>query len=102
MKRIERQKIQKIGLPPGTLIYTGEKTEIETKISLIDYNSEEVTIEDLKEIDTNLNKIPESGIRWINVSGLSNVQLIEDLGKQFNLQEKEIKKLVKNPKKEPR
>jgi len=85
MKRLRKKKVQKAGLPPGTLIYTGEKTEVETKISIVDYNNEEFVIEEYKEPVNNLERVPESKIRWINVSGLSNIQLIEDLGNKFKL-----------------
>jgi magnesium transporter len=85
MKRLRKKKVQKTGLPPGTLIYTGEKTQVETKISIIDYNNEELTIEEYKEPVSNLEKVSKSKIRWINVSGLSNIQMVEDLGNKFNL-----------------
>ncbi|MEJ2294276.1 MAG: magnesium/cobalt transporter CorA [Candidatus Lokiarchaeota archaeon] len=85
MKRLRKKKLQKVGLPPGTLIYTGEKPETETKISIIDYNNDEFSIKDSKTIDLNLEMIPKSKIRWINLSGLYNIKLVEDLGNRFNL-----------------
>ncbi len=100
MKRMKK-KLHKVGLPPGTLIYTGEKQEIETKISIIDYNTTEFNREEVKKIDINLSNIPESKIRWINVSGLTNVQLIEDLGKQFNLHPLVLEDIL-NPNQRPK
>jgi magnesium transporter len=85
MERFRKKKLQKVGLPPGTLIYTGEKPEIETKVSIIDYNNENFNVEEIKKIVPNLYNIPKSKVRWINVSGLSNVKLIEDLGQLFKL-----------------
>jgi len=85
MKRLRKAKVQKVGLPPGSLIYTGERPEIETKISIMDYDDADFSIEEFRESINNLEDVPKSKIRWINVSGLSNVTLIEDIGQQFKL-----------------
>ena len=76
---------QKVGLPPGTLHYTGEKHEIETKVSIIDYNESKYNIQDLETFQIDFTTIEKTFIRWIKVTGFSNLKLIENLGKQFNL-----------------
>jgi magnesium transporter len=80
-----RRKRKKVGLPPGTLIYTGEKPKIPSKIKIIDYNKENYSIiEDIKP-DKDLAEIKENVIRWIYITGLAEVKTIEDVGKIFNL-----------------
>ena len=79
------KKKKKVGLPPGTLEYIGEKPEIETKVSIIDYNEHKYNIQELKAFQIDFPKIEKSFIRWIKVTGFSNIKLIERLGKQFNL-----------------
>jgi len=101
MKRLLRKKSQKVGLPPGTLIYTGEKPEVETKLSIIDYNSEDFSIEEIKKLDLSITDIPKSKIRWINLLGLSNVQLIENLGESFELHPLVLEDVL-NPKQRPK
>ena len=76
---------EKVGLPPGTLKYTGEKREIETKVSIIDYNEQKYNIQDLETFQIDYTRIEKSFNRWIKVTGFSNIVLIERLGKQFNL-----------------
>lgn len=79
------KKLLKTALPPGTLIYTGDKKTEKVRISIIDYDQkhfqekEAVTVEEcssFKETPT---------VTWINVSGLSEVDTIENLGSHFNI-----------------
>ncbi|MFW9948102.1 MAG: hypothetical protein ACFFDX_14860, partial [Candidatus Odinarchaeota archaeon] len=51
------KKKQKVGLPPGTLKYIGEKHEVETQISIIDYNEQRYNIQDLETDQINFTKI---------------------------------------------
>ncbi len=79
------KKKQKVGLPPGTLKYIGEKHEVETHISIIDFNEQRYNIQDLETNQINFTNIEKSFTRWIKITGFSNIPLIENLGKQFNL-----------------
>lgn len=89
-KRLKRLKpkekrINKIGQPPGTLIFTGEKKKGKTKITIINYNQKEFEDLKVKELqDKHLDINPEK-INWIKVSSLENVQIIEKIGNAFNL-----------------
>jgi magnesium transporter len=81
--RLIRKGQQKAGLPPGTPVYVGDRKAEAVKISLWEYNESGFTekeIEDVKEVfpvkDT-------PGVSWINVDGLHDVALIENLGAQF-------------------
>lgn len=82
--RLKRSS-EKIGLPPGTLVHIGERRIEESKITVIDYDTgtlqerSDVTLEGcipFKEKPT---------VTWFNVTGIHDVQLIENLGKIFNL-----------------
>ena len=83
-KRLTKSS-RKVGLPPGTIIYTEEAMKIETKIKIIDYNEDEYSIKDIKQIDEDLTIIKDSFIRWINVVGIQDTKIIQEIGKQFNL-----------------
>ncbi len=74
----------KIGLPPGSLVYTGESKE-SVKISLIEFNDtlvEEKVIDNIQ--DLKLFKENDK-ISWINITGLSDVKLLEDVGNIFEI-----------------
>jgi magnesium transporter len=73
------------GLPPGTVVYTGDKKTSEVKIQVIDYN--EATIEE-REVESpeECEKFLKSNtVSWINVTGIHDTAIIENVGKVFKL-----------------
>ena len=79
------KKKKKIGLPPGTLIYTGDKVKEETKIKVTDYTADNFSLDEFKEIPMDLNKIEKPFIKWIDIYGLTQIKVIEEIGRQFKL-----------------
>jgi magnesium transporter len=75
----------KAGLSPGTLIHIGKKSSEKTIISVIDYDAthyNEIICESTNEC------IPfksTPSVSWINIDGLHNTNIIEEIGKQFQL-----------------
>ncbi len=75
----------KSGLPPGTLIHVGEKHETVSRISVMQYNQQAVTECEIESI-TELQQLPRDGfMTWVNIDGLSNTRIIEDIGVQLNI-----------------
>ncbi len=75
----------KTGAPPGTVIYYGEDHKEKVKITLIEFNETEVVEKDFYDIDECMNHINPLMVKWINVDGIHNVELIERIGKQFSI-----------------
>lgn len=76
----------KAGLPPGTLIHVGEVHHPDTRISIIDFNAghyEQQIANSLEQVSKSRD-CPDS-VTWLNIEGLSDIALIEGLGKQFNI-----------------
>ena len=80
-----KKKKKKVGLPPGTLIYTGDEVKGEIKIKITDYSEEFYDFQELKKPKKNLATIEKDHIRWIDVYGLTDVKVIEEIGHQFSL-----------------
>jgi magnesium transporter len=83
--KLYRRRNKKTGLPPGTLVYLGDSVGQKTTIELIDYNSEgytKKTIQDVKELETCLN---EKTVSWININGLNDLAIIEEIGRIFKI-----------------
>ena len=76
---------KKQGLPPGSLIHTGEVYETETLITLISYNNDKYTITESTNIDEIFPLLDPDYVNWINITGLQDVTVIEKIGKQFCL-----------------
>ncbi|MBL3656170.1 magnesium/cobalt transporter CorA [Fulvivirga sediminis] len=80
-----RNSKQKAGLPPGTLIYTGNKLTNKSDIDLISYNEKDIKEYTGKDINNVLPHTDENRVNWLNIDGLHNIDLIESVGGHFNL-----------------
>ena len=85
MTKLIRRGKSKVGLPPGSVIYVGDKNKPSMRITLFDYNAEhyiEKTITNLEEC------IPfkeQKTITWINVDGLADTEFIAKLDQLFGV-----------------
>ncbi|MBL8506592.1 MAG: magnesium/cobalt transporter CorA [Methylobacillus glycogenes] len=84
MKKRRHAHSKKIGLPPGSLVHTGEVKTPEVTMSLFRYNAERLE----EKIITSLDEIAgPSGedILWLNVHGLHDPKLMASIGLKFQL-----------------
>ena len=80
-RRIKR----KVGQSPGTLTFIGEKKTDSIEKEIVSYNNdfyEEQTLPTLKELMPFYSAEREN---WINIEGLHDTAVIENIGKQFSL-----------------
>lgn len=83
-KRTQHYK-KHTGQIPGTLIYTGDKTDKNLKIESFDYNKDVLSEAELTNIeDAKIFKETDS-VTWINIDGLSSTKEIEKIGLQYDL-----------------
>lgn len=75
---------KKSGLPPGTLVYTGNIKQ-DTVFELISYDVKNTQRTESKKTSEIISKIDKSKNNWINVTGLSNTELISELGDHHTL-----------------
>ena len=86
MRLFIKKKVSKqAGLPPGTLVHVGERRLEHAKISLIDYSEAEIEEKELKSIDECLSYRDKPGIKWINIDGLHDLEIINAVGSKFDL-----------------
>jgi len=75
----------KKGLPPGTLVHIGKQSGEKVRISVMSYDEDHYRADELVTPD----RIPAyrdgAARTWINIDGLDDVQVIEQLGKIFGL-----------------
>jgi magnesium transporter len=76
---------KKTGLPPGTLVHTGEKIVEKPKIDLIIYNELDLKIHEIKDIGD----LPDPGeckeVTWINIEGVHDPEIIKAIGEKFSI-----------------
>ncbi len=85
MERLAGRRSRKAGLPPGTLVFTGVQRLGEPKISVFDYQRGWCEERLVKKVSELLTPKKKSTIRWINIDGLQNTHLLEEIGKAYGI-----------------
>ena len=84
-RRISKNISIKKGLKPGTLIHIGTIKNAKPKVTLIEFGEEFFVRKELNTIEDKFLEEECSNFRWINVDGLSDISIIEKIGKKFKL-----------------
>jgi magnesium transporter len=87
-KRIKKrtQEHQKhIGQVPGTLVYTGKKSDKDFHVECFDFTKNTIEESILLNIEDAINYKETDSVTWINVEGLKYTDEIETIGRQYDL-----------------
>lgn len=85
-KTPRRKKRKKIGLPPGSIIFTGNQKVEKVFIHYLQYDPENLTeaaFDSHREV--RFNPSLDETVDWYDIRGLHDTELIELLGKTFNI-----------------
>ena len=85
MPKSFRKMARKAGLPPGSLVYTGEQPEAPAKIIITRYNDHDFSETEFGTISECPLVADQDVVTWIDVSGIHQVQNLEKLGECFHL-----------------
>ncbi len=85
MGKLLRKRTQKAGLPPGSLVYTGEKVDTQVSITLVEYDEQQFQEKEIASFEECLLLKDKPGVTWIKVDGLQAVENLQKLGDCFNL-----------------
>jgi len=83
--KVTKRRSSKAGLPPGTLIHVGEKKVESVRITFIDYDEQCFQEKHVSNIEECLKLKDTPTVTWINIDGLHDIELLEKLGKGFEL-----------------
>lgn len=83
-KRTTKYK-KHIGQVPGTMVYTGTKTNQQLFIESFDYNLDSITEQEHANLTDVLKFKTTDTVTWINVNGLNNTDEIQQIGDYYNL-----------------
>ena len=75
----------KAGMAPGSLVHVGERRQEECVITVIDYTSEEVLEREVDSVEECFDFRDKDSVTWINIDGLHDVGVIQDIGDHFGL-----------------
>lgn len=76
---------KRAGLPPGALVYLGEKRVDKASITVIDYSQDNIREASPATLAECIEFINASSVTWINVTGIHDVDIIGEMGDVFGL-----------------
>lgn len=74
-----------LGLPPGSLVYVGDRKPTETSLSIIGYGPIGSWTKTADTVEALLSYRNDAGISWINVNGLDDLAAISQLAQAYGL-----------------
>ena len=85
MAKSFRRMARKVGMPPGSLVYTGDKGHLPAKITITRYNENEIHERHFDSF-SECQLVGDPGeVTWINVTGISKVTDLEKVGECFKI-----------------
>ncbi len=85
MAKSVKKRSGKRGLPPGTLVYIGESRTETVRVTYIDYGEQNFDEKQVSKVEECFPFKTTPTVTWINVDGLHEVEVIEKIGKEFEL-----------------
>ncbi len=85
MTRRIRRRAKKVGLAPGTLVHVGAKRTESVKIGIIDYDETDLVERVAKKVEDCFPFKEKPTVTWLNIDGVHDVEIIEKIGKHFEL-----------------
>ena len=80
-----KKRSKKAGLPPGTLVHIGKRKTEKARITIIDYDQTNYQKKEVKSVKECFPFKDSSSVTWINIDGIHQIEIIEEIGKYFNL-----------------
>lgn len=80
-----KKRSKKAGLPPGTPVYVGERKDEKVRISVLDYDELNYQEKEVKDVEECFPFKDTSTVTWINIDGIHQVDIIEKIGRNFDL-----------------
>lgn len=84
-RRFLKKRSVKAGMPPGSLVHIGDTPAAAVSIELIGYDPSSVEEQRFPTVDDCLPHLERTGIVWVNVEGVHDVEIIRHLGERFAL-----------------
>jgi len=85
MVRIFKKSSKMVGLPPGALVHVGDEKTAEVKITVMDYDEAQFQEREVRSVEECVPYKDKPSVTWINLDGIHRVEIVEALGKSFDL-----------------
>ncbi|WP_017731163.1 magnesium/cobalt transporter CorA [Nafulsella turpanensis] len=94
MGRFFKNSSKKVGMPPGSLYYTGTRTVEPVNISLFNYDGEGLEEVELQTAEETFSYRDATKTSWININGVHDVELVEKVCKHYGIHPLTIEDIV--------
>ena len=84
MTRFIKKNKNEIGLAPDDLIFRGQKKVDQVLLRIIDFDSKNLTEDDVKSIKEVSEFQHKNTVTWLNIDGLHNTTIMEEITHAFN------------------
>jgi magnesium transporter len=85
MGKIYRRRKRKVGLPPGTLVFDGERRAEKTRLTIFDYDESHFREKEVQTVEECFPFKEQPTVTWINVDGIHDVEIVEKIGTHFDI-----------------
>jgi magnesium transporter len=85
MPRMFRRMSAPAGLPPGTVVPVSERNGEKVRITVIDYDETRFEEKEVQSVEETLPFKDKPTVTWINIDGLHQPEVIEAVGKHFDI-----------------
>lgn len=85
MKELFKGKAKKPGLPPGSVVFTGDQIAAPPTLSVFNYNDETCEERVVKTVDEWTDFRDERTVSWLNVNGVHDVSIVQRVGELVDL-----------------
>lgn len=100
-KSLIKKQIRKTGMPPGSLVFTGEQKLAQPNLSLIKYSETSCKVIDSLRAEDISSSIEKNGVAWLNIEGIHDTALVEKIGVVFHLHPLLLEDIL-NPQQRPK
>ena len=85
IRRISSKRSKKTGLPPGTIVFVGEKRSEKVKLSVINYDGASFQEKEVRNVEEAVSFRKKASVTWLNIDGVHQPEIIEQVGKSFGV-----------------
>jgi magnesium transporter len=85
MSKLTKKHSETSGLPPGTLVHIGQRRSESVRITILDYDETNFQERQVPAVEECFPFKATPTVTWVNIDGIHDVDVIEKLGKEFEL-----------------
>jgi magnesium transporter len=84
-KKFNKYIQKKAFTSPGSLVYVGKEVVESTSVKLIEFNEKLIHETQIKQLNDCKSTAPNEFVSWLDIDGIHEIQVIEAIGKHYNL-----------------